>query len=196
MRTLATVGSLLLLLVGCGGGVASEAAARAAYLGLDAMVGKALNLGFDGFNAATSANIPVQTTTGEVSGTLTVDGQVDQGASDNKGMRLELALVDYQDIELLEADELAVVYDTDPAAPPQLDLMLRNIPTGTLEGTLDGDFQMIGDIEGVVTMNLTFAGTIEPDPSNPDQVRRVPGTTRVLGTATSDYGVFEVDVTR
>ena len=34
---------------------------------------------------------------GEVRGTITITGQVDQGASDNKGMRLSVALVEYSD---------------------------------------------------------------------------------------------------
>ena len=55
------------------------------------------SLGFAGFNAASSANIPPQMTTGDVAGTLTVTGQVDQGASSNKNMRLVEALVGYQD---------------------------------------------------------------------------------------------------
>ena len=36
----------------------SDEAARAAYLGLDGVIEKALNLGMDGYNAASSANIP------------------------------------------------------------------------------------------------------------------------------------------
>lgn len=184
---------LVLALAGCGGGVDSEEGAEAAYLGLDAMVGKALNLGFDGFNAASSANIPEQTTTGDLAGTLAVNGQVDQGASDNKEMRLVLTLVGYQDVVLLE-DELEVIYDTGDT-DPALDLSLRNIPNGTLNGTLVGDFFMQGDLEGVVTMNLTISGELEPDPNDAMMVRRVAGTTRVTGTATSDYGTYDVDVT-
>jgi len=51
-----------------------------------------MQLGFDGFNSASSANIATQTAAGAKSGTLTVTGQVDQGASANKGMRLQVAL--------------------------------------------------------------------------------------------------------
>jgi hypothetical protein len=61
------------------------------------MVGKAMDLGFAGFNAATSANISPQKTSGTVKGSLTITGQVDQGASANKGMRLQVKLEDYQD---------------------------------------------------------------------------------------------------
>lgn len=86
-----------LSVVGCGNGsVHSDADAMKAHLGLDASVDKAINLGFAGFNAATSANIPTELTTGTVKGTLTVTGQVDQGASSNKtmpGQGREAALV-------------------------------------------------------------------------------------------------------
>src|SRR5687768_13934921 len=56
--------------------------ARRAYLGLDESIEKTLDLGMLGFNAASSANIPTQNGEGDVSGTITIDGQVDQGASD------------------------------------------------------------------------------------------------------------------
>jgi hypothetical protein len=174
-----------------GNEVDDEEGARAAYLGLDGVVEKSLNLGMDGYNAASSANIPDQSTAGDVSGTLTVSGQVDQGASDNKEMRLELALVGYQD-EVTETD-LVVTYDTAPAALPSLDLSLRDIPSGTFTGTLVGDFAMAGDIEGTVTLNLSLAGEIEPGATEGD-IQRVVGSTTVTGTAMSDYGTYSVDL--
>jgi hypothetical protein len=183
---------LSLVLVACGGGVSSEEGARAAYLGLDLAVEKAMNLGFDGFNAATSANIPPQMTTGDESGTMTISGQVDQGASANKGMRLRVELVEYSDET--DEEELAITYDTpDAAALPALTLQLRDIPDGTLSGSLVGTFRMTGEIEGDVTLNLTFAGEIEPHPDG--GVRRVVGSTTVTGTATSSYGTYQVDLT-
>lgn len=191
----ALVGALALVsLASCGNSVDSDEAAAAAYLGLDLAIAKSLQLGFDGFNAASSANIAEQTTTGDVMGTLAVNGQVDQGASANKGMRLTLTMVEYQDVPETDEDVL-VVYETDPAAPPALTLMLRSIPDGTIDGTLVGDFLMEGDIGGVVTLNLTIAGEIEPDPTDSARVRRVAGSIRVTGTATSGYGTFTVDVT-
>src|SRR6188472_449937 len=90
--------SLLLLVLSCGGpAVNSDEQARRAYLGLDHAIGKCLTLGFDGFNAATSANIAPQSTSGDKSGTLTVSGQVDKGASANKGMRLDVSMSNYSD---------------------------------------------------------------------------------------------------
>jgi hypothetical protein len=184
-----------LVLVACGGGVDSDQAAEAAYLGLDGMVGKALALGFDGFNAASSANIPTQMTTGDVTGTLTVSGQVDMGASDNKGMRLLLDLVEYRDIDPVTDEDLLITYDTAEAASAPLDLMFRGIPDADMDGTLGGVYYMTGEIEGNVELNLTITGTTEADPDNPGNMRRVAGATTVTGTATSDYGVFNVNVT-
>jgi hypothetical protein len=176
----------------CGGGVDSDEAARAAYIGLDGAVEKSLRLGFDGFNAASSANIPDQMTTGGASGTLVVGGQVDSGASDNKEMRLELTMVDYRD-EIPDED-LVIVYATNPAAPPRLDLSFRGLPNATFTGTLTGDFAMSGDLEGTVTLDLALEGMTEADPMVADNVRRLPGTT-VRGTAVSDSGTYMVDVT-
>ena len=171
--------------LGCGSGVSSDEQARRSYLGLDASIDKAIQLGFDGFNSASSANISPQKTTGTASGTLTVTGQVDQGASANKGMRLFEELVNY-------SDDGKLVYAT--SALPALDMQLKNIPTGTLTGTLIGSFAVAGDITGTVVLNLSFAGTLQPGTGT--QVARKPGTTRITGTATSGAGVYQVDVTR
>lgn len=180
-------------LAGCGEdeGVSSEEEARLTYYGLDLMVGKAMDLGFAGFNAAQSANISPQSDTGDVKGTLTVTGQVDQGSSANKGMRLKVELVDYQD-----DPNIAVVYATDPADLPALTLNLKSIPTGTLSGTLIGKFGMIGDLEGEVVLSLTMNGELQPDPADATKVQRKPDTTHVTGTAQSAYGTYAVDVTR
>ncbi len=174
--------------------VDSDEEARRAYLGLDKSIEKSLNLGFIGFNMASSANIAPQMTTGDVMGTLTVSGQVDMGASDNKEMRLLLDLVDYQDTVPPDTNLIAV-YDTDPAAQPMLDMSLRGIPNATLTGTLAGTFTMTGDIEGDVTLNLAITGMTEADPMDASRIQRVVGSTTITGTATSGYGTYDVDVT-
>jgi len=184
-----------LALLGCGSnnGVASIDDARRAYLGLDDSIDKAIDLGFKGFNEAQSANIPAETEIGALSGVLTVTGQVDQGASANKQMRLSLAMAMYSDI-------LHFVYTTTGTgdagtALPALDLSLQGIPTGTLSGTLAGTFQMSGDLSGPVTLNLTLSGDLESDVNGgASRVIRKPGSTHVTGTATSPPGVFAVDV--
>ena len=168
--------------------VQSEADARAAYLGLDPSIDKAIGLGFDGFNSATSANISPQTAKGALAGTMTVTGQVDQGASANKGMRLAVALAAYSDV----AD---YIYDTVPAALPALTMQLKGIPTGTLSGTLTGSFTMSGKQKGSVVLNLTFTGQLEAG-TGAVKVQRKAGTTHITGTAVSPAGTFNVDVTR
>ena len=187
----------LLALAACGAEVSSDEQARRAYLGLDKAVEKSLQLGFAGFNAASSANIPAQSAPGDDTGTLTVTGQVDQGSSANKGMRLHVGMVDYSDgeITLEDEDPIVITYATaeDVNAQPALGLSLRNIPNGTFTGTLLGDFDMTGDVEDRATLNLTFSGEIEDDGTG--KVRRKAGTTTVIGTVTSeDGGAYQVDV--
>lgn len=189
----------VLALAACGGDVHSEEDARLAYVGLDQSIERALNLGMAGYNAASSANIPAQSGQGSVSGTMTITGQVDQGSSSNKGMRLFVGLTDYADtVTLEEFKGREVTYDTatDVTAQPALTLSLRNIPNGTFTGTLVGTFQMAGDLEGEVTLNLTFDGQIRAVAGSTEDIERVPGTTHITGTAVSKAGTFNVDVTR
>lgn len=186
---------VLVTLAGCGGQVSSDAEAELAWLGLDRGVDRALDLGLAGFNAASSANIDDQTGNGDIHGTMTVGGQVDQGASDNKGLRLEVTLVDYQDLLDVDTDDDAdasIAYATNDHGPAALDLQLRGIPDGTWSGTLVGDFDMAGDLEGVVSLNLTLDGTLADDGAG--GTKRA--TSHVTGTATSGAGSFTVDVPR
>lgn len=190
---------ILLLLPACGDEVSSDEEAELAWLGLEGAVDRALTLGLQGFSQASSANIDPQAGEGDVSGTITVSGQVDQGSSDNKGLRLDVALDDYADAEDLdeddeEEDDLDVRYETNPDDPPYADLKLRDVPDGTLEGTLLGDVAMDGDLEGIVTLSLALEGPLESDGA--EGVRLVDGQTHVTGTATNDDGgTYEVDVT-
>lgn len=190
--------SLALGCAACGNSLSSEEQARRAYLGLDQAVEKSLKLGFDGFNAASSANIPTQTTSGAATGTLTITGQVDQGASANKGMRLRVGMTDYSDGEIaIEGeDPIQITYSTaeNVEAQPELNLSLRDIPNGTMTGTLLGEFTSTGDVEDTLLLNLSFSGAIESDGSG--GTRRVDGSTKVTGTATSSGGgEYAIDVT-
>lgn len=190
--------TLFTLLAGCASAVSSEEEAELAYLGLDDAIGKAMDLGFDGFNGADSANIAQQETTGAITGTLLVNGQVDQGSSDNKGMRLTLALDEYCDFVDLDAGderEISVTYWTDPdRALPALDLQLRDIPDGTFDGTLAGAFGMEGDIVGDVLIAVGIEGRIESDGAG--GTRRESGSTAIVGTATGPSGhSYDIDIT-
>ena len=185
--------------------VDSDEQARRAYLGLDGAIEKSLNLGFQGYNMASSANIDAQMTTGTKAGTLAIDGQVDKGASANKGMRLYVAMVAYDDGDVVvneDGDTVHIVYDTstDMTMQPYLDLKLANVPTGTLSGSLGpntnmtGVFKLSGDIQGDLTIDVMINGNLMAG-SGMD-VLRVPGSTKVIGTATnSDGGTYQIDVT-
>lgn len=196
---------LALSIAACGeDGIDSDETARRAYLGLDGSIETSLNLGFAGFNAASSANIDPQAGVGLAGGTLTITGQVDQGSSDNKGMRLRIAMVDYTDgvfTVIVETDdgqeevEVDLTYDTSAVIEeqPYLNLQLRNIPAGTFDGTLTGRYFLSGDIEGEVDLNLMMTGDIMDGGAG--LVVRVPGSTTITGTATSGDGLYDVNVT-
>ena len=201
----AVIAATAFALASCTGGVANEKDAQASYVGLNGAIGKAIQLGFDGFNAATSANIPPQSTTGDLTGTLDVVGQADQGASANKGMRLSLIMVDYED-EIVEDGFMSysIVYDTDPNGGdttswdalllPYLDLKFANYPDGTYSGTLTGPFLMSGDLDGEVVLDLMISGSTQAG-VDAGSVERVVGSTTITGTATSQYGTFNVNLT-
>ncbi|HSQ61554.1 MAG TPA: hypothetical protein VLM85_00010 [Polyangiaceae bacterium] len=185
---------LVILVVSCssGSGVNSNDQAKQAYLGLDESIDKAITLGFKGFNAASSANIPTEQTTGDISGTMTITGQVDQGVSANKQMRLLEQLDNYSDTDA------GIVYATSTdagtdGAPAALGMSLQGIPTGTLTGSLDGTYGMKGALQGTVTLAVTFNGDLQQGDAG---VERKPGTTHITGTATSGSGVYNIDVTR
>jgi len=181
-------------LVGCSEPVSDEAAAQRAYLGLDPAVDTALDLGFDGFNAANSANIAPQEAAGALSGIILVAGQVDQGSSENKEMRLDVTLTEWSNGPVEDADDLEVEYMTE--APIVIDMSLKGLPNADLDGAITGDLMLGGDLEGIVTLDLVLDGKTEPDPADPQRIRRVPGAMHITGTATSEYGVYTVDVTR
>jgi hypothetical protein len=180
-------------LAACHPKVSNDADARYAYLGLDSAVDRAMNLGMDGFNAASSANIDDQQGAGDADGTMVVSGQVDQGASDNKELRLEVAFSGYRDQAVDDdGNDILTVYDT-PDSLVQLDISLKGIPDGTFDGTFVGTVVMSDGLEGDLDLDLALAGSLQAGAG--DDVERVPGSTTITGTATSDYGVFDVDLT-
>jgi len=181
---------MMWILTACGSSsVNSNDQAKQAYLGLDESIDKAITLGFKGFNEASSANIPTENTNGDVTGTMTIVGQVDQGASANKGMRLLETLTTYSE------SDAGITYDTNTdAGPPELDMQLKGIPTGTLDGTLVGTYGMTGALKGEVALNVAFSGALEANDAG--GVERKPGSTHITGTATSGSGVYQIDLTR
>lgn len=181
--------SLALALAGCGDGVSSEEEAALAYKGLDTSIDQAIQLGFDGFNAASSASIPPQTGKGTTTGTMTISGKVDQGSSDNKTMSLTEALAMY-------SNDGKLTYDTTEGSLPVIDMKLSKIPTGTIDGTLKGAYKITGDLEGSVTLSLTFTGGLQAAAGDATKIERKPGTTHITGTAVSDFGTYDVDITR
>jgi hypothetical protein len=196
-------GAIVLFAACANHNVNNEESAQRAYLGLDHAVDRAMNLGFAGFNAASSANIPPQTGMGDVAGTMTVSGQVDHGASSNRQMRLQTDLAGYEDVVPVaagssDASMTHLVYDTggDAGAPPALGFSMMNVPNGTFTGSWTGSVAMSGDLMGIVMLNLMFAGNLQPSPTDATMIQRVPGSTHITGTVTSPYGTYTVDLTR
>lgn len=193
---------LVASLVACNNdNIDTDTEARWAYLGFDRAIDRAINLGFAGFNAASSANIDAQDDVGDVDGSMTVTGQVDQGASDNKEMRLYVDVAAYDDgpfddVNTEEVEELTVVYDTDSADLPYLEMSLRNVPDGTFTGMLTGTFLVSGDLDASADFSLALAGGIMEDPNSAGDVVREPGTLTITGTVTSSDGTYNVDVMR
>jgi hypothetical protein len=112
-------------------------------------------------------------------------------------MRLKVGMVGYTDgpIAVDGGKPMLIVYDTpaDTASQPELDLSLKNIPTGTWTGTLLGDFHMSGGLTGTVNLNLAMTGQLEDDGTG--HARRKAGATTITGSATSDAGVYQVNFT-
>lgn len=175
---------------GCSSGEAPTVNTQAmeAYLGLDSSIEKALDLAFVGMNRAATANIAPETAAGDAKGKLVVMGQVDQGTSSAKTIRVDAIYNGYSD----DGDTL---YASDADSPPLLALELNGLPYGTLSGTFLGQFTMSGLFVGPLTVELTFDGQLQPS-GNLGAVARVMYSTHLHGTAVSDYGTYAVDFTR
>jgi hypothetical protein len=176
--------------------VNSDDQARRAYLGLDKSISKSLALGFMGYNAATNANIPTETASGDATGTLTVTGHVDQGNPSQISMGLSVAMTMYSDGKVIfddMGDSVMLTYATNAAALPSLSLKLNSSAGNTLTGSLTGDYTMSGDLQGTVTLNLQIDGKFSGTAPN---VMRVAGSTKVTGTAVnSGGGTYTVNTT-
>jgi len=200
MRGTLVFGAVVAICVaGCDdeGVVDDEVAAEVAYMGLDRGVDRAIELGFDGFNDPDeSANIPPQQAPGAYAGTMHVSGKVDSGASDNKEMDLDVGLAGYSDGPILgysedEEEEIIIFYDGNMNLP----MSMKGLPNADLTGSFNGTVTMSGEaLEGPVTLNLSFTGKTQD--AGGGLIQRQPGTLHIYGTATSDYGVFNVDLTR
>ncbi len=189
------------LLAACGGSssVNSDTQARQAYLGLDKSISKSLALAFQGYDAASSANIPNQMGTGDLSGTLVIGGKVDAGTCTELQMTLDVGMTNYSDGQIVDGNtKLNVAYATSTTvtSQPTLGMKLQGT-SSSYSATLMGDYTMTGDLKGTVTLDLTINGkTMGSCTANPPTLARVPGTTTVTGTATnSSGGMYMVNVT-
>jgi len=193
----------LLIMVGActDDSVDSNEQARRAYLGLDKSVSKSLTLAFQGYDAATSANIPAQMADGDAmpGGTLAITGQVSHGNVNEATMTLDVAMAKYSDspiiVDTKNNTKITVAYDADASAAmhPVLNLKLNASSGNALTGSLTGDYTMSGDLTGTVTLDLTIAGTFSGTGTS---TMRVAGSTMVIGTVVNaSGGMYSVNVT-
>ncbi len=203
MRNLALPLLILAALGACSSdnnSVNSNEQARRAYLGLDKSISKSLALAFQGYDAATNANIPAQMTTGDAmpGGTLTIGGKVDSGTCSQLSMGLDVGMVKYSDGPFVVDNnntKISVIYDTntDVTMQPLLSIKLNASAGDSISASLMGDYTMSGDLKGTVTLDLTITGTFSG--TCPNSVMRVSGSTHVTGTAVnSSGGMYTVDV--
>ena len=168
---------------------ASANDAERAYPAIEGTFVKALQLAFDGFNAASGGMIALQSASGDKAGTITVQGTVDQGGSSTKKMTLDVALSGY-------SDDGATTCQTHAQAPAAFELTLANIPTGTLSGTLKGTYALSGNVSSDVIVNVAFAGPIRANAADSAKVERTPAATHITGTVTAGAASYTVDVVR
>jgi len=193
----------LLFIVGActSSSVNSDEQALRAYLGLDKSVSKCLTLAFQGYDAATCANIPTEMTTGDgmPAGTLAITGQVSHGNVNEATMTLPIAMVKYNDspivVDTKNNTKLTLIYDTstDTTMQPVLNMKLNASSGMAIDGTLMGEYTMSGDLKGTITLDLTITGMFSGSGTT---VMRVPGSTTITGTAVnSGGGMYTVNVT-
>ncbi len=173
----------------------SDEQARRAFLGLNDSISNSLTLAFDGYDAASSANIPAQSGSGSASGTITVSGKVDQGNPQQASMSLSVLLDDYSDGPFAvdtKGDTITVTYNSGSGAnTPALSLKLNASSGSSIDGSLMGDYHTSGALTGTVTLDVTISGTFS---GSGTAVERVPGTTTVMGTVVnSSGGTFDVN---
>ena len=77
-----------------------------------------------------------------------------------------------------------------------LRLSLKGLPDADFTGSFTGTTTMTGNLLGPVLLSLTLSGQTEESPDAAGDVRRKPGTLRITGTATSDFGTYNVDVSK
>ena len=108
-------------------------------------------------------------------------------------------MVSYSDgefaVDMEGKKKIEITYDTttEAAMQPYLQLSLRGVPTGTFTGSLMGTYHMSGAIKGDALLNLTFAGTLRSEGGS--GTARAPGSTTIMGTASTGDGEYMVNLT-
>jgi hypothetical protein len=181
--TAAALAACCLGAAGCGPSPAE--AAEQAYLGLDAVVPKIVDLALAGRKAATSASMPDEETDGAFTGTMLLRGQVQKPTKDSAKLTLVLGMAEY-------CDDGKHSYDTDSSRLPAVSMQIDENVTFT--GTLTGEVTVSDALHGPVTLDLSFDGKLAV--AGEFGALRSPNATHVHGTSQFGGVSYAVDVTK
>ena len=188
--TLVAVASWIGVAAGCGGDkkkkVNDEDAVQLAYENFQPTILKITSAGIAAKGTASQgANIPVIQIVGLVSGTGGVGGSVAQSGGGNENLNLWVELNGYSDTG-------DVSFQTDNASDAtklQFGLQIKTQPgDNTMDGTIDGELTLDGDVEGTGIFDLTTVTDLEDDDLQPDVI-----CTHVTGTVEAGGDSIVVD---
>ena len=194
MRTRIVAPAVLVVWViagyGCSGdkkkSVDTEEGVLAAYQNFEPTILKITSAGLAAKGTATQgANIPVIQLVGLVNGTGGVGGSVAQSSGLNENLNLWVELNGYSDT----GDVDFQTDNTSEATKLQFDLQIKNQPDdNTMDGTLDGELTLSGDVDGAGIFALATASDLDDDNLAPALI-----CTHVTGTVTASGEDLDVD---
>ena len=135
--------------------------------------------------AAQGANIPEISMPGLVAGSGGVGGNVSQSSGGNENLNLWVQLDDYSDT----GDVYFQTDNTSEATQLQFGLQIKNQPgDNKMDGTIDGELTLSGDVDGTGIFDLATASDLEDDDLAPELI-----CTHVTGTVTAAGDDLPID---
>ena len=188
---LATLVAFTAIAYGCSGGdddndVDTEAGVLEAYQNFEPTILKITLAGIAAKGtAAQGANIPVIQMPGLVGGSGGVGGNVAQSSGGNENLNLWVQLDDYSDT----GDVYFQTDNTSDTTKLQFGLQIKNQPgDNKMDGTIDGELTLSGDVDGTGIFDLATASDLEDDDLAPELI-----CTHVTGTVTAAGDDLPID---
>ena len=188
---LATLVAFTAIAYGCSGNdddndVGTEAGVLEAYQNFEPTIFKITSAGLAAKGtAAQGANIPEISMPGLVAGSGGVGGNVSQSSGNNENLNLWVRLDAYSDT----GDVYFQTDNTSDSTKLQFGLQIKNQPgDNTMDGTIDGELTLSGDVDGTGIFDLTTVSDLEDNDLAPDLI-----CTHVTGTVTAAGDDLEVD---